>query len=540
VTITLNDNLPVSGFDTNTGSGVVEGNNFGATRETGETNHAGKVGGTSVWFVWRATANGVATFRTRGSSFDTLLAVYTGTNVTNLTAVASDEDRAGFLTSEVSFTASNGVDYAIAIDGYSGAQGNIVIGWTNDTSVTTAPRILTQPRSQTVYLGDTASFTAAASATGSGLTYQWYFGCRPLAGATNATLTISNADFADVGNYFVRIVATSGGRIVDSDVVALQLSVGNQAIARDKLEDLALDGAGGGSLAGYHKGQRSSFVSVSVGSINSLKYDNDGYTTQQRENSPCAIIGGASAWVDLQPLTNGVFVVDTIGSRIDTVLAVYRYTNNLLYLSNNFVTCDDNSAPDGLRSVVRFDATNNAEYLIFVDGRDGTEGDITLNWRLATAPTGGGGTGASQSWVEGQTLTLTTSSNAPFLYFQWLFNGGVVRFATNQTFTIASVTVTNSGLYSVIVSNFAGMVTNTVANVAVTAPPHLDLLREISSGTLHFRLQSSNQSQVVEFNTNLSLPTAWLPIFTNTNGPLNYLDPATNQPLRFYRTRSFP
>src|SRR3954469_18991985 len=52
-----------------------------ATKEPGEPNHAGLVGGRSVWFVWTAPSNGIFRVATAGSAFNTLLAVYTGSPV---------------------------------------------------------------------------------------------------------------------------------------------------------------------------------------------------------------------------------------------------------------------------------------------------------------------------------------------------------------------------------------------------------------------------------------------------------------------------
>src|SRR5205814_2055031 len=63
-------------------------NNVDATKETGEPNHAGNAGGKSVWWNWTAPDNNSVTFTTKGSGFDTLLAVYTGASVSALTAVA--------------------------------------------------------------------------------------------------------------------------------------------------------------------------------------------------------------------------------------------------------------------------------------------------------------------------------------------------------------------------------------------------------------------------------------------------------------------
>ena len=91
------------------------GTNSAATREIGEPYHAGKFGSNSVWYVWHAPATGIATFDTRGSTFDTLLGVYTGTSLGSLTLVASDDDRGGYLTSQLRFNAVAGTDYQIAV-----------------------------------------------------------------------------------------------------------------------------------------------------------------------------------------------------------------------------------------------------------------------------------------------------------------------------------------------------------------------------------------------------------------------------------------
>src|SRR6185503_6704885 len=68
------------------------GTTVGATKEAGEPNHAGNSGGHSIWWSWTAPATGDVTIDTTGSSFDTLLAVYTGSSVSALTLVKGDDD----------------------------------------------------------------------------------------------------------------------------------------------------------------------------------------------------------------------------------------------------------------------------------------------------------------------------------------------------------------------------------------------------------------------------------------------------------------
>jgi subtilisin family serine protease len=117
------------------------GSNQGATKEPGEPNHAGDDGGKSVWYRWTPQVSGTTTIDTAGSNFDTLLGVYTGSAVNGLTEVASndDEDRANnVLTSKVSFEATAGTTYRIAVDGFndgSGARaGSITLHLAGDTT----------------------------------------------------------------------------------------------------------------------------------------------------------------------------------------------------------------------------------------------------------------------------------------------------------------------------------------------------------------------------------------------------------------------
>lgn len=123
--------LPISGA-----GGTVSGSNVGATKEPGEPNHAANAGGASVWYRWTAPATGLATVNTCGSSFDTTLAAYTGASVNALTEVAANDDSwfgcpTPFVTqSNISFLAVAGVSYAIAVDGFDGATGNVQLAWT--------------------------------------------------------------------------------------------------------------------------------------------------------------------------------------------------------------------------------------------------------------------------------------------------------------------------------------------------------------------------------------------------------------------------
>jgi hypothetical protein len=111
-------------------SGAVGGSNHGATKEAGEPNHAGNTGGVSVWYSWTAPASGPVTFETRSSGFDTLLGVYSGSNVGGLASVASNDDAdANARYSRVEFNAVAGQSYEIAVDGFGGVTGALQLQW---------------------------------------------------------------------------------------------------------------------------------------------------------------------------------------------------------------------------------------------------------------------------------------------------------------------------------------------------------------------------------------------------------------------------
>lgn len=116
---------------------TVTGTNVGATGEAGEPNHAGVsedffYGGEleSVWWSWRAPTSGEYVLTTLGSNYDTTLGVYTGSAVNSLSTVASNDDIGPYffgLASKVSFNASAGQTYQIAVDGYASSAGDITL-----------------------------------------------------------------------------------------------------------------------------------------------------------------------------------------------------------------------------------------------------------------------------------------------------------------------------------------------------------------------------------------------------------------------------
>jgi hypothetical protein len=143
---------PVLGY-----TGTQNFSTVGAHSEPGEL-HCGTKGGASQWFAFICPSNGTLYLDTEGSTFDTILAVYTGAPppYTNLTSMACDNDSGPGLTSSLSMNAVANTIYYIAVDGVNGATGManlnyrllvpiVISGFTKPNATTVRFRVTATP-----------------------------------------------------------------------------------------------------------------------------------------------------------------------------------------------------------------------------------------------------------------------------------------------------------------------------------------------------------------------------------------------------------
>ncbi|PYU18492.1 MAG: hypothetical protein DMG32_26165, partial [Acidobacteria bacterium] len=91
----------------------------------------------------------------------------------------------------------------------------------------TAPSIATQPASQTVTAGQTATFTLVAAGTAP-LIYQWMKGGAAILGATSSSYTTPATTSADNGSQFTVVVSNTAGNVTSN---AATLTVSAAAVA---------------------------------------------------------------------------------------------------------------------------------------------------------------------------------------------------------------------------------------------------------------------------------------------------------------------
>src|SRR5204863_2214024 len=95
----------------------------------------------------------------------------------------------------------------------SGTCGNAV---TNSASLTVNQNVAvsTAPVSLTNCPGSSASFSVSAS--GTGVSYQWYKGTSALAGQTGSSLILNNASSADAASYSVVVSGACGNSVTST------------------------------------------------------------------------------------------------------------------------------------------------------------------------------------------------------------------------------------------------------------------------------------------------------------------------------------
>ncbi|MDY6806840.1 MAG: FG-GAP-like repeat-containing protein [Cyanobacteriota bacterium] len=81
----------------------------------------------SSWWSWEAPEDMTVAIDTMGSTIDSVLAVYTGSDLSELTPIAKNDDAGGTFQSKVVFEAKAGETYQIAVDSSFGDQGDIVL-----------------------------------------------------------------------------------------------------------------------------------------------------------------------------------------------------------------------------------------------------------------------------------------------------------------------------------------------------------------------------------------------------------------------------
>ena len=366
------------------------------------------------------------------------------------------------------------------------------------------PVITNQPASQTNLPGTTVSFSVAVNGTGP-FTYQWRFNGTNLpnnlittvAGNGSRTYSGDNGTAINASLYYPSGVAfDNSGNLCIADYE-------NNRIRKVSTNGIITTVAGNGT--GGYSGDGGKATNASLHSPYGVAFDAfgnlfiaDNFNHRIRKVSTNGIIttvagngtgtyagdGGAATNASLD-FPNGVafdaadnlYIADAGNERIRKV-----DTNGVIIsvAGNGIATYAGDGGAATNASLhypagVAFDAAGNLD---IADGENNrirkvdTNGNITTvagNGTGTYAGDGGAATNASLSYPSG--LALDAAGN---LYIADYLNNRIreVLFsAVNPTFSLANVSITNAGNYTVVITSSSGSVTSAVATLTIATPP---------------------------------------------------------------------
>lgn len=348
-------------------------------------------------------------------------------------------------------------------------------------TVNVAPAITTQPQSQAITLGNSVTFTGAASGTPAP-TYQWNKDSNPISGATNASFTIANVQTTDQGSY--TLTATNSVTSATSNAATLTVNVG-PAITTQPTASTVLVGqpasftvaATGSPAPTYQWNKNSNPISGATNATYSIasaqSTDQGSYTvtvtnvvTFVTSNPVTLTVNPLNApTISAQPQSQ----TGTIGQPVTfsvtaagTPAPTYQWSKD-----NNPIT----GATNATYTIAVAQATDAGSYTVAVHNSAGT---IVSNAAVLNFPTLPSFTTqpVSQAVTAGLSATFTSAATGvPAPTYQWNKNGVPVTGATNASYVITSVQPADAANYTVTATNSVGSTGSNVAALTVNTSP---------------------------------------------------------------------
>ena len=379
---------------------------------------------------------------------------------------------------------------AMVLAACGGGGGDTGGGGTTPIEQAIAPAITTQPDSQSVATGETATFSVTA--TGGTLSYQWKKNGTTIAGATSSTYTTPITSSADSGTkYSVSVSNTAGAVTSNTATLAVLDKAVAPAITTQPADQTAITG------------QTATFSVSATGT--SLKYqwkkaDKDipgatlrTYTTPATSSADSGARYSVSVSNSLSTVTSNTVTLTvsdtavapsissqpTAQSVTEGQSATFSVTASgtapLIYQWQKDSTDISGATSSTYTTPATSSTDNGAQYSVVVINGAGTvissKATLTVTATvekpaITTQP-------AAQTVTEGEsaTFSVTASGTAPFTY-QWKKNGTNIEGVTTSSHTTDATVLADSGaVFTVVVSNSAGTVTSSGATLTVNVPP---------------------------------------------------------------------
>jgi len=345
-------------------------------------------------------------------------------------------------------------------------------------TVRTAPEITTQPMDQILCEGETINLMVVSSGTAP-LSYQWWKDGAPISGATSAMLSIPGALAADSGSYFVVVTNVCGTDTSAAAEVTVRVAPTITTQPLDQtlcLDDaLVLTAAAAGTLPISYQWAKDGAdlpgETASTLTITSVTVADAGVYTVTATNAcgsatsnPATVVVREPPTITSDPTNQSICLGETATFSVTatgTPPLEYQWRKNSVELPG------ETASTIVITSVA---VSDGGVYDCVVTNMCGTETSRGASLNVLLPPTiTAQPQGADLCLGDDYTLAVTATGTDPLSY-QWRKNGADIPGATGSQLVLLDVDTTDSGSYTVLVSNLCGDAVSMAAILNVRTP----------------------------------------------------------------------
>jgi hypothetical protein len=351
---------------------------------------------------------------------------------------------------------------------------------------TMALAITSQPESQSVTAGQTATFSVVAAGTGT-LTYQWKKSGAAITGATAASYTTPAATSAVSGSQFTVVVTDSTGSLtsgiatltVTAAAVAPSITAqpANRTVTAGQTASFSVTATGTAPLT-YQWKKNGAVISGATSSSYTTPAtavsDNDAQFTVTVTNSVSSAASAAATLtvnvppsITTQPVSRAVNVGQTA-----TFSVIATGTGTLSYQWKKGGTAISGATSASYTTPATTASDNGAQFTVtvtdLVSNVTSSTATLTVN-----APPSISAQPSSQTVNAGQEGTFSVAATGTgTLTYQWKKGGAAISGATSASYTTPATVASDSGSqFTVTVTNSFGNVTSIAATLTVNVAP---------------------------------------------------------------------
>lgn len=360
------------------------------------------------------------------------------------------------------------------------------------------PLVTREPTNVTVAVGGTATFSVDAVGD-EPLRFQWFFNIiDEIIGATNSSLTLTNLRKSDSGLYQIEVsndydtVNSIEALLTVKDPPRFVSQPANVTVPAGNPAGFSVEVSGDGpfSFQWYFDQTNAIFgatdatlsipnpqllnagtyhvrVSTDVGSITS---------------APVSLVVLKAPAISIQPVSTTTIVNSNASFSVTAT-----GTPPLLYQWYFNRTIPIAGATEGTLDLSHVQLSDAGLYSVAISNQSGSVTSINASLTVLVPP---------QLTVQPNSQTLRAGQTAQFiasatgtapLFYRWFFNGtNLIAGANNSSYALPNAQLANAGLYSVTVSNLAGLAVSAPATLTVQSPPVIlqpPLSRSVLPGT---------------------------------------------------------